>query len=41
MTTLRRFRMADLFTFNNVNLDPFTETVLSFFFCFFLGVKTS
>ena len=27
MTTLRRFRMADLFSFNNVNLDPFTETV--------------
>ena len=27
MTTLRRFTCDDLFTFNNVNLDYFTETV--------------
>lgn len=27
MTTVRRFSCDDLFTFNNVNLDYFTETV--------------
>ncbi len=27
MTTLRRFRCDDLFNFNAVNLDYFTETV--------------
>lgn len=30
MTTLRRFTCDDLFTFNPVNLDFFTETVHSF-----------
>jgi len=27
MTSVRRFTCDDLFTFNNVNLDYFTETV--------------
>ncbi len=27
MTTIRRFTCDDLFSFNNVNLDYFTETV--------------
>jgi hypothetical protein len=27
MTTIRRFVCEDLFRFNNVNLDPLTETV--------------
>ncbi len=26
MTTLRRFELDDLFKFNNINLDPLTET---------------
>ena len=26
MTTIRRFRAQDLFKFNNINLDPLTET---------------
>ncbi len=26
MTTLRRFKADDLFRFNNINLDPLTET---------------
>ena len=30
MTTLRRFTCDDLFTFNSVNLDYFTETVSLF-----------
>lgn len=33
MTSIRRFTCSDLFTFNAVNLDYFTETVLSISVC--------
>lgn len=37
MTTLRPFQVGDLFRFNNVNLDPLTETYNVSFYLQYLG----
>ena len=37
MTTLRPFRCDDLFKFNNVNLDPLTETYNLAFYLMYLS----
>ncbi|KAG8464375.1 hypothetical protein KFE25_003438 [Diacronema lutheri] len=37
MTTLRPFEAADMFRFNNVNLDPLTETYTVSFYLQYLG----
>ncbi len=37
MTTLRQFRCDDLFKFNNVNLDPLTETYNLAFYLMYLS----
>ena len=37
MTTIRRFCADDLFTFNNINLDPLTETYGLTFYLNYLG----
>ena len=38
---MRRFTCDDLFTFNNVNLDYFTETVSYLAAQHFMGLKTT
>ena len=37
MTTLRPFRCEDLFRYNNVNLDPLTETYNLAFYLMYLA----
>jgi N-terminal acetyltransferase B complex catalytic subunit len=37
MTSLRQFKAADMFRFNNVNLDPLTETYNVAFYLQYLG----
>lgn len=37
MTTIRRFTCNDLFTYNNVNLDPLTETYNFSFYLTYLA----
>ena len=41
MTTLRPFRCDDLFHYNNVNLDPLTETYNLAFYLMYLAKYVS
>jgi N-terminal acetyltransferase B complex catalytic subunit len=36
MTTLRKFSMFDMLSYNNINLDPMTETFNTYFYAKYL-----